>query len=109
MRLRIWSLDDNRIWMSVSLLSPCSGHARSHRLLSQNGHATHEAPLARTEIGAGVQRAAVVPDQKIAAPPDMLVDELGLLLVIEHQVEKLLALLARHPLDPHRHQTIDIE
>src|SRR5437899_1661858 len=109
MRLRIWSPDDNRSWGSVSLLSPCNGHARSHRLLSQNGHAPHEAPLVRTEIRAGVQRAAVVPDQKIAGSPDMLIDELGLLLVIEQQVEKLLAVLARHPLDPHRHQAIHIE
>src|ERR1700741_2830816 len=64
----------------------------SERLFSENGQTPHETPLVRAEIGAGMERAPVVPQQQVVRTPDMLVDELRLLLMLEQQVEKLLAL-----------------
>src|SRR5262245_909142 len=53
--------------------------------------------------------AAIVPQQEIAEPPDVLVHELSSLRVIEHRVEQRCALLVRHALDADGHQSIDID
>jgi hypothetical protein len=53
--------------------------------------------------------AAVVPEQEIAEPPDVLVDEFLLLGVVEHGVEKLLGFVLRDAFDAHAHQAIDID
>jgi hypothetical protein len=57
------------------------------RLLAQYRDAAHQAALVWREIGAGVQGAAVVPHQNVADPPDVLVDEAPLFLVIEQKVQ----------------------
>src|SRR5262249_56063015 len=56
-----------------------------------------------------MQRAAIVPDQEVAGTPDMLVDEFTTLLVVEQDREQLVALVGGQPLDPHRHQAIDVK
>src|SRR5215217_4628142 len=68
-----------------------AGATGSHRLFAQNRHAPHEAPLVGAEVGAGVERAAVVPHQQLPGLPDVLVDELAPLLVIEQEAQELLA------------------
>src|SRR6266480_2192271 len=55
----------------------------SERPFSENGQAPHETPLVRAEIGTGMQRAPVVPQQQVVGTPDMLVDEFRSLLVVE--------------------------
>src|SRR4051812_14448405 len=77
------------------------------RLLAEHGDAAQQAALGGIEIGAGVQRAAIVPDQEIARPPDMLIDELRLLLMVEERGEQAPALLLRYALDLARHQAVD--
>src|SRR3954453_7570440 len=72
----------------------------SHRLFAEDGDAPHQAPLAWAEIGAGMQRAAIVPHQKVAWTPHMFVDEFAALLVIEQQVEQLVAFLRGQSFDP---------
>src|SRR3954452_21817363 len=79
------------------------------RLFAENCHAPQQAPLTGGKIRACVQRAAIVPHQDVAGPPDMLVDELRLLLVIEQLLQDRLAFLARQAFDLARHQTVDIE
>src|SRR5204862_8299842 len=64
----------------VFIVAPFSVLYRSRRLLSEAGHAPQQPPRVRAEIGARVQRAAVVPHQEVAGTPDVLVDELAPLL-----------------------------
>src|SRR5215217_1599299 len=80
-----------------------------HRLFAKNCHASQQAPLAGGKIRARVQRAAIVPHQDVAGSPDMLVDELRLLLVVEELLQNRFALLARQAFDLARHQAIDVE
>src|SRR6202035_2798092 len=80
-----------------------------HRLFAEDGHAPQQAPLARGEIAARVQRATVVPHHDVADAPDMLVDEFLLLLVIKKLLQDRLALLARQAFDFPCHQAADIE
>src|SRR5215471_15272549 len=80
-----------------------------NRLLPQNGHPPQQAALAGGEIGARMQGAAVVPHQDVARPPDMLVDELSLLLVLEELLQERVALLPRQAVDLARHQAVHVE
>src|SRR5205807_9686245 len=79
-----------------------------HRLLAEDGHAPQQAPLAGGKICARVQCATVVPHQDVAGAPDMLVDELRLLLVVEELLKDCVAFLPRQTFDLARHQAIDI-
>ncbi len=54
-------------------------------------------------------RAAVVPEEQVADAPDVLVDEIPLLGVVEHGVEQRAALFLRHVDDAGRHQPVDVD
>src|SRR5580704_10797464 len=56
-----------------------------------------------------MQGTAIIPQKQIVRAPDVLVDELRLLLMFEQRVENFLALLFRQSLDRNGHQAIDIE
>src|SRR5262249_43187247 len=60
-----------------------SGSVRPHRAFY--GRAQHQPPLGRGKVRARVRGAAVVPEEQIAEPPDVLVDKLALLGVVEHR------------------------
>src|SRR4051794_32711122 len=74
-----------------------------------DGRAPHQPTLRGWKIGARVRGAAVVPEQKIADPPDVFVDEFFFLGMVEHGVEERLGLFLRHALDTHGHQPVDID
>src|SRR5438067_5369706 len=61
------------------------------------------------EVGARMQRAAIVPHHEIASTPDVLVDEFAALLVVEQYDEQLVALLLGQTFDPYRHQAVDVK
>jgi hypothetical protein len=65
--------------------------------------------VSRTGRTAGMQNAAVVPDQEVSACPAMFVNELRLLLTIEQGFKQRVAFLRRYADDTFRHQAIDIE
>src|SRR5438552_7031571 len=94
-------LADNR---AVAQLGP-----RLCRLFPANGYAPQEPSLVRGKIRAGVQRAAIVPHQQVARAPDVLVDELALLLVIEQLLQERIAFSPRQAFDLARHQTVDVK
>src|SRR4029077_14882997 len=75
----------------------------SHRLFSKDGHAAQQPALGGAEIGARMQRTAIVPHDEIVRTPHVLVDELALLLMIKERVQKLVALALRQALDGHSH------
>ena len=58
-------------------------------LLAENGHAPEEPALIGGEIRARVQRTPVVPHYDVAGAPDVPVDELRLLLVVEQELRSL--------------------
>src|SRR5262245_8390678 len=78
----------------------------SLRLLAEDGDAAQQAALGRREVGAGMQGAAIVPHQDVADAPDMFINELALLLVIEQRVQQLLALGRRQAFDGNGHQPV---
>src|SRR6202022_4087416 len=80
-----------------------------HRLFAEDGYAPQQPPLAGREVGARVERAAVVPHQNVARAPDMFVHELRLLLVIEEPLQDRIAFVASKTFDLARHEPIDIE
>src|SRR5688572_17995070 len=59
------------------------------------------------EVGPRVDRAAVVPHQKIARPPDMLIHEAAPLADLVKLLENRVALLRAEALDARRHQPVD--
>src|SRR5258708_38414955 len=67
---------------------------RLHRALDRG--AQHQPALGRGKIGARVRRAAVVPQEQVADPPDMLVGELRFLGLVEDRLEQRRALCLRH-------------
>src|SRR5258708_13145547 len=54
-------------------------------------------------------RAAVVPEEKVADAPDVLVDKFLLLCVVEHGAEQRVALILWHVDDADRHQPVDVD
>ena len=71
--------------------------------------AAQQAALLVAEIGAGMERAAVVPEDEIADAPFVRIDELILLDMVEQRVEQLGTLPGVHPLDRPGHQPVDVE
>src|SRR5712691_4281338 len=69
----------------------------------------HQPTLRRREILARMGRAAVVPEEEVADAPNVLVDKLPLLGVVEHGVEQRVALFLRHVDDADRHQPVDVD
>src|ERR1700733_688421 len=53
--------------------------------------------------------AAVVPDDEVADPPNMTINEFRLFGMIEHRVEQFVALRCRHVDDLYGHQAIDVD
>src|SRR5438552_3537740 len=75
--------------------------------LAFDSAAAKEPPFLFREIGARVNRAAVIPHQEIAALPDVLEDELAPLADLVELLQNGFALLLAHLLDACRHQAID--
>src|SRR5262245_40982900 len=71
--------------------------------------AQHQAALVGWKIVARMRRATVVPQQEIADLPDMAVDELRLLGVIEQRFQQRVALLLWQAFDLAGHQPVDID
>src|SRR6266704_932464 len=69
----------------------------------------HQPTLRRREIRARMGRAAVVPEEKVADAPDVLVDKLLLLGVVEHGLEQRVALFLRHVDNADGHQPVDVD
>ena len=59
------------------------------------------------KIGAGVDGAAIVPHEKIAELPDMLVDELGPLADFVELIEDGATFVCRHAFNARRHEAVD--
>src|SRR2546428_45596 len=94
-------------WAPRSLCESADQSVWPHGAL--HGRAQHQAALGRGEISACMRRAAIVPKEEIAEPPDVLVDELSSLRVIEDGIEQRPALLVRHVDDADGHEPIDID
>src|SRR6516164_2686052 len=73
-----------RVFRSSAGRGDC-GSVRPHRSL--DGGAQHQSTLGRGKIGARMRGTPVVPEQKVADPPDVLVDELALLRMVEDLLE----------------------
>jgi hypothetical protein len=58
---------------------------RLYRPLAQHRHPAHEPPLIVGKVGAGVQRAAIIPHQQVVDPPDVFIDEGGIFLVLKQE------------------------
>src|SRR3989440_6002831 len=69
----------------------------------------HQPTLRRREIRARMRRAAVVPEEKVADAPDVLVDKLLPLGVVEYGLEQRSALFPRHVDDADGHQPVDVD
>src|SRR5712692_6574219 len=69
----------------------------------------HQPALRRGEIRARVGRAAVVPEEELADAPNVLIDKLLPLGVVEHGLEQRGALFLRHVDDADRHQPVDVD
>src|SRR4029077_16811009 len=76
-----------------SCLRRMRGTNWSQRLFAEDGHPPHQPPLIGAEVGACMQRAAIVPDHEIADSPDVLVNEFAALLVVEQHGKQVVALL----------------
>src|SRR6266545_4955766 len=75
--------------------------------LAFDGAAAKQATLLLRKVGAGVDRAAVVPHQEIAELPDVLEDEFASLADVVELFQDRIALLGAHALDARRHQPVD--
>jgi hypothetical protein len=71
--------------------------------------ASQHAPLLIAEISAGVQGAAVIPQNEVAHAPFMRVNELILFDMYEELVEQRAAFFLVHALDSPGHQPIDVQ
>src|SRR5262249_60376634 len=56
-----------------------------------------------------VPATAITPEQHVPPTPDMLVDELAFLRMVEHGVEQRLAFRWRHVDDADGHQAVDVD
>src|SRR5439155_17046712 len=74
--------------------------------LAFDGAAAKQPTLFLRKIGAGVNRAAVVPHQEIAELPDMFEDEFATLADVVELLQRRLALFVAHVLDTRRHQPV---
>src|SRR5690349_16508799 len=66
---------------------------RRNRTLTANSHAPQYAPLGGVEVGSGMQRAAVVPEQQIARLPHVLVNMGGPLSMLTKLFDEAIAFL----------------
>src|SRR5262245_55386574 len=89
----------------------CAGKRRPGYLLVErpavDRAAAKQAALLLREVGARVDRAAVVPHQEIAELPDVLEDELAPLADVVELLEDGIALLGAQAFDARRHQPVD--
>src|SRR5262245_31164493 len=72
-----------------------------------DGAAAKQAALLLREVGARVDRTAVVPHQAIGELPDVLEDELASLADVVELLQDGIALLGAQTLDARRHQPVD--
>src|SRR3954466_5006724 len=86
-----------------------TGKPVSRYAVAFNDMAPQQAALLVAEIGAGMQRTAVVPEHEIADAPFVGIDELILLDMVEQRVEQLGTLGGVHPLDRPSHQPVEVE
>src|SRR5258708_39916268 len=75
--------------------------------LAFDGATAQQPALFLRKVGAGVDRAAVVPHQEIAELPDVFEDELAPLADLVKLIEDGVALGLVHAFDPRRHQPVD--
>src|SRR6266568_7046858 len=102
------AMQDQALIMIASLSS--SVRARSIRPPgTPDRRSPHQPTLRRRKIRARMGRAAVVPEEEVADAPDVLVDKLPLLGVVEHGLEQRVALFLRHVDDADRHQSVDVD
>src|SRR4029077_9373387 len=74
---------------------------RSIKRLALDGAAAQGAALLARPVGARVQAGEIVPHDEVADPPDVLVVDCRALSDLEQPLQQSLALVARHPFDPH--------
>src|SRR3954469_17302745 len=93
---------DRKSWLRHFPHSPSSWpHAKpvSRDAVAFNDMASQQAPLLVAEIGAGMQRTAIVPENEIPHAPFVRIDELILLDMVEKRIEQFGALRRIHALD----------